>query len=70
MKKTGPPLNTQIPAHVFKTGETVKLKVGGPLMLIKDAFANGADQKLLCVWFEDTKLQEELLPSEVLQLMK
>jgi uncharacterized protein YodC (DUF2158 family) len=70
MKKTGPPLNTTAPAHVFKTGDTCKLASGSPLMLVKDAFANGTDQKVLCVWFEGTKLNEELFPSEILKLMK
>ena len=70
MKKTGPPLNTTQPVHVFAIGERVRLKTGGPLMLVKEIFPDTTDQKVLCAWFEGTKLEGELFPSELLQVMK
>ena len=70
MKKTGPPLDTKQPLHVFQIGDTVRLKTGGPLMLVKETYPDTTDQKLLCLWFEGNKLESNLFPSEVLQLMK
>ena len=70
MKKTGPPLDTKQQPHVFAVGDTVRLKTGGPLMLVKETYPDTTDQKLLCLWFEGNKLESNLFPSEVLQLMK
>ena len=70
MKKTGPPLNTTTPAHIFAVGERVRLKTGGPLMLVMEVFYDTKDQKVLCAWFDGTKKEGELFPSELLQLMK
>lgn len=69
MKKTGPPLNTQQQPHVYQIGDTVKLKTGGPLMLVKEVFPDVSGQKLLCLWFQESKLQSDMFSSELVKLM-
>lgn len=40
------------PAVLFKRGEVVKLKSGGPKMTIKDYVPDGSLVDVLCVWFD------------------
>ena len=69
MKKTGPPLDTKQSLHVFQIGDTVRLKTGGPLMLVKETYPDTTDQKLLCLWFQESKLQSDMFSSELVKLM-
>ena len=69
MKKTGPPLDTKQPLHVFQIGDTVRLKTGGPLMLVKEVYPGTTDQRLLCLWFQESKLQSDIFPSEMVKVM-
>ena len=48
----------------MKIGDTVRLKVGGPAMMITFLLNNG---KACCVWFDGNTKQEANFPPEVLE---
>ena len=54
-------------AKVFKTGDVVQLKSGGPKMTVKQytALASGGSN-VRCQWFEGGKHQEASFPGESL----
>ena len=54
-------------AKVFKTGDVVQLKSGGPKMTVKEytALASGGSN-VRCQWFDGSKSQKDWFPGESL----
>lgn len=50
----------------FKSGDTVQLKSGGPIMTVEKGAMYGGEFKLLCVWFEKTKRMQSTFTPDTL----
>ncbi len=48
----------------FKTGDTVQLKSGGPVMTVTGKTGGG---KLTCAWFENSESKRDIFPPESLK---
>lgn len=54
-------------ADVFKKGDTVRLKSGGPILTVSNTGEHLDEFTIWCIWFEKTKRFEETFPPETLQ---
>jgi uncharacterized protein YodC (DUF2158 family) len=52
--------------HAFDTGDTVRLRFGGPLMTV----LSGSDTTCCCMWFEGTRLRHGRFEPEVVELVE
>jgi uncharacterized protein YodC (DUF2158 family) len=54
---------------MFKVGDTVRLKSGGPLMTVEKvgSMYAGGDVRVYCVWFEKNAQQRGNFPPEALE---
>jgi uncharacterized protein YodC (DUF2158 family) len=51
----------------FKSGDTVRLKSGGPLMTVHDYHTNNPDDKrLTCTWFDNKEIKSATFLEDVL----
>jgi uncharacterized protein YodC (DUF2158 family) len=53
---------------MFKVGDTVRLKSGGPVMTVSTAA--DADSDVLCKWFDGKKLLDGIFPDAALEKAK
>jgi uncharacterized protein YodC (DUF2158 family) len=53
----------------FKIGDTVRLKSGGPVMVVSqvEEYSGFDGLQALCKWFAGTKAEESLFPLETLE---
>jgi uncharacterized protein YodC (DUF2158 family) len=54
--------------QAFNSGDTVRLKSGGPLMTVESAFENYGAMQVNCTWFEKTKLERGSFVPEALKI--
>lgn len=50
-------------------GDKVQLKSGGPIMVVKHIYNSGNGSlsgQLVCIWIDDNKCNEIIVPEEVL----
>ena len=55
-------------SETFKSGDTVQLKSGGPVMTVTEAFDEFGVFKVRCKWFVGTKLEKGEFTSEAVKL--
>lgn len=52
-----------MPKHIFKVGDIVQLKSGGPHMTVADADKS----QIRCQWFAGKKMEHGYFPSESIE---